>query len=319
MPKDGANYFDQLQEGELKLEQAKLLLAESQNRRDQIKVKIAEMGSGRVNQDGQVKTSLDERIEKQEEKVDELLLLYTDQHPDVINARFILESLKKRRLEELQEVQNDGGNGLGNNPVYQELQILLAGTEGDISSFRTRVAAMEKKQAELQRLVNIVPKIETELKRLNRDYEVHRKNYNELVARREKAKISEDVESGGDQVKFRIIEPPYVPSKSVYPNRPLFDLSALVIALGIGYGISLLISLFQPVFYSQNDLRNSLTTPILGAIKRFDTPDVLRKRRRNLTMFSLSNIVLVCVAGYLIHLHNQDVIILDRVQNLVLG
>lgn len=317
MPKDGKNYYDKLQEGKLELEQAKLLLAESQNRRKQVNLKITELIAGNESQEVRVKTNLDKRIEKQEERVDELLLLYTDEHPDVINARLIFESLKARRLNRQQEEQDNGVSTISNNPVYQELQIILAETEGDISSFSTRVVAMEKKQAELQRLVDIVPKIETELKRLNRDYEVHRKNYNELVARREKAKISEDVESGGDQVKFRIIEPPYVPSTSSYPNRPLLDLGALAAALGVGYGICLLIALFRPVFYSQKDIRNTFSTPILGSIRKYDTPDVLSKRRRNLALFSLCNTLLLCMAGYLVHLHSKDIVILSRIKDLV--
>jgi polysaccharide chain length determinant protein (PEP-CTERM system associated) len=309
MPKDGANYFDRLQEGTLNLEQAKLLLAEARNRREQIQLKIAELVAGNEIQEVKVITNLDIRIETQEVKVDELLLLYTDEHPDVINARLVLESLKTRKLDERQNEQIITSNKISNNPVYQELQILLAGIEGDISSFSTRVAAMEIKQSEIQKLVDIVPKIETELQRLNRDYEVHQNNYTQLVARREKARISEDVESGGEQVTLRVIEPPYVPSQSVYPDRVLLDLGALAAALAIGYGISLLVSLFQPVFYSQNDMRNTFATPILGSIRKFDTPEVLSKRRRNLALFSIGNTLLICLAGYLMHLHNNNIVI----------
>ena len=292
-------------------------MAEAKNRREQIQLKIAELIAGNEIQEVRVITNLDNRIERQEEKVDELILLYTDEHPDVINARLVLESLVARRLNELQNEQIIDSNTISNNPVYQELQILLAGIEGDISSFSTRVAAMEKKQAEIQKLVEIVPKIETELQRLNRDYEVHQNNYTQLVARREKAKISEDVESGGDQVTLQIIEPPYVPSKSVYPDRVMFDLGALVAALGLGYGISLLISFFQPVFYSQNDMRNTFATPVLGSIRKFDTPAVLGKRRRNLALFSMSNTLLICVAGYLMHLHNNNVAILSHLDVVI--
>ena len=144
------------------------------------------------------------------------------------------------------------------------------------------------------------------MQRLNRDYEVHKNNYTQLVARREKAKISEDVESGGDQVKLRIIEPPFVPSTAAYPDRVLLDLGALAVALAIGYGISLLISFFRPVFYSVSDMRNTFMTPILGSIKKFDTPDVLSKRRRNLALFSIGNTLLIGMAGYFIHLHNSN-------------
>jgi polysaccharide chain length determinant protein (PEP-CTERM system associated) len=315
MPKDGANYYDQLQESTVKLEQAELLLTESENRREKIRLQIAELKSGDQDVVASVKSSLDGRIENQEEKVDELLLLYTDEHPDVINARVVLKSLNERRLNELELLeQSDLSNSGSTNPVLQELQILLVQTEVDISSYSTRVAAMQRDRAKLQRLVDIVPKIETELKRLNRDYEVHRKNYNELVARREQAKIYEDVESGGDQVRFRVIEPANVPNEPEYPNRPLLDLGVLGAAIAIGYGVSLLISFFQPVFYNVKEIRSVLHTPILGSIRKFDTPQVLRKRRMNLTWFSLANLSLLSLAGFLIHLHHQDESILVLIQ-----
>jgi hypothetical protein len=89
----------------------------------------------------------------------------------------------------------------------------------------------------------------------------------------------------------------------------------------------LLISFFQPVFYKQNDMRNAFTTPILGSIRKFDTPAVLGKRRRNLALFSLCNTLLIGVAGYLMYLHNNDVVILNHldvviwrpISNLVFG
>jgi polysaccharide chain length determinant protein (PEP-CTERM system associated) len=318
MPKDGASYYGQLQQENLLLEQARLSLAESENRRDQIKLQIAELKSNVSGEEVSAKTSLDLRIEDQEGKVDELLLLYTEEHPDVINARHVLESLKERKQAELSETLNTNQGSIGKNPVYQELQILLAATEADISSYKTRVNSMEKKQRDLKRLIDIVPKIEADLERLNRDYEVHKNNYNQLVERREKAKISEDVEAGGEQVKFRIIEPPFAPQRPDFPDRPLFDAGVLLLALGIGYGVSLLISFFKPVFYNQYDIRNVMTTPILGSIKKFDTPGVLSKRRRNLALFSLINVSLVCVASYLIFLHSKDVVIIDRIKDLAL-
>jgi hypothetical protein len=44
---------------------------------------------------------------------------------------------------------------------------------------------------------------------------------------------------------------------------------------------------------------------------------VLNKRRRNLALFSSVNILLLCAAGYLIFLHSNDAIIIDRIKGLV--
>ena len=317
MPKDGANYYTQLQDVTAQLEKASLSLDESIKRRDKIQSQLDRLTSTENNE--AITSTYDQRISEQELKLEDLLLIYTPEHPDVINAEFVLDSLKKRREKELETLQKTNQFAISDNPVQQELQILLTESEADISSYTARVASFRKKQAELKKAVDIIPKIEAELQRLNRDYEVHKNNYTELVQRREQAKISEDVESGTEQVKFRIIEPPYVPLKADFPNRPLFDAAVLILALGAGYGISLLISLFQPVFYNQNDLRNFFDNAVLGAIRKFDTVEVLSKRRRNFLLFSAANVFLVSVVVVIMFVHGKGVNILSLVKGAVIG
>jgi len=332
MPKDGANYYTQLQESKVSLEQAILSLDESTNRRNKIKIQLDKLttqlnahqasdGTGNAINSNTTITNLDQRISEQEAKLEDLLLLYTDQHPDVINAKLVISSLKERRQKELEKVSKVSSSTAANteNSAYQELLVLLTQEEANISSYQTRVSSLKKKQKELKNLVDIVPQIEAELQRLNRNYEVHKKNYTDLVQRREQARISEDVESGTEQVKFRVIEPPFVSLAPKFPNRPLFDLGVIVIALGIGYGISLLISLIQPVFYNQKDLGAALGRAVLGTVNKFDTTEVLSKRRRNLMMFALANLLFVVVGVALIFIHSRGILILSTIQTKVMG
>ncbi len=323
MPNNGANYYSQLQDNSNRLEQAKLSLDESTNRRDKIKLQLESLKTTKAIENTSTSTtsSLDDRINDQETKLQDLLLLYTEQHPDVINAELVLESLKKRRDKEIEKTRKSKSDGVTDtgNPVYQELLILITQIEGDISTYKTRVASLERKQESLKNLVDVVPQIEAELQRLNRDYEVHKKNYNELVKRREQAKISEDVESGTEQVKFRVIEPPFASLTPKFPNRALFDSAVLILALGIGYGVGLLISLLRPVFYNQNELGTVLGYPVLGTVNKFDTAEVLSKRRRNLLMFSLANVLLVATGAVLIFVHSKGVLILSALQLKVMA
>jgi polysaccharide chain length determinant protein (PEP-CTERM system associated) len=316
MPRDGNNYYAQLQATETQLEGAELILSELKNRRDRIKIQIDELKSEEVEQGAVIKTDLDERIEDQEKRLDDLLLLYTEEHPDVINLQHVLKTLRERK--EMEAVQRTETKSITDNPVYQELQISLSSTEADISSVNTRVRSVRKKQGELKKLVDIVPKIEAELQRLNRDYEVHKRNYNELVARREQAKISEDVKSGSETVKFRIIEPPFVPQRPNYPNRVLFDLMVLLLGLGAGYGIAFVISFLQPVFYNPKDLMSQIGGSVLGAISKFDTPGVVYARRVKLVLYGFVNLAFFGTAGILIYMHLEGMEILQRLKTLVM-
>jgi hypothetical protein len=102
------------------------------------------------------------------------------------------------------------------------------------------------------------------------------------------------------------------------PNRPLFDAAVLMLAIGTGYGIGLLLSLFQPVFYNQKDLTRCIARAVLGAVSKFDTPNVLSRRRKNLVLFVFANLSFLCAGGILIFLHAQGMLILSRLQIMVM-
>ena len=335
MPKDGASYYSQYQDNGGLIETAQLSLAESIQRHSQVKNQLDKLKlsitaeSKKPPELAKITSTLDGPIKRQQLRLLDLLLLYTDQHPDVINAEVVLKAMNVRRIDELEQlekleklkklenIQKVSGPDT-NNPLVQELIFLLTETNADISSLKTRVSSLTGKRNELRMLIDVVPQIESDLKRLSRDYDVHKENYNELVQRREQARISDDVESGQDQVKFRIIEPPFVSSKPQYPNRPLFDVGVLIMALGIGYGVGLLISLFQPVFYNQREL-SSLGRAILGTVSKFDTVQVKAKRRRNLVMFILVNTLFLVVGLGLIFLHIKGIFILSKLQLMVMA
>ncbi|MBL7004559.1 MAG: hypothetical protein ISR69_11090 [Gammaproteobacteria bacterium] len=316
MPKDGASYYQELKQSTSNFERARLELQELTNRRDQLKLKLAELPT--VKQQKSIFNSkFQSRIDDIEGEIDDLLLLYTDEHPDVVSKNRILESLLKKKVQEEKEFnENEQVDVAMDNPVQQELTILLSEAEASMSSLKARVNAYSKKQQSLKEKVNIIPKIEAELARLNRDYLIHKNNYEELVERREKAKISEDVETGTEQVKFRIIEPPNVPSKASFPNRPLFDGAVLVLSLIIGYGIGLLRSLLQPVFYNGPQLQKFTNLPVIGAVNKLNTPQVTAKRKRDIAFFFLANILLILTSAAFVFAHLKGISLIDTLKAL---
>src|SRR5258708_25675881 len=72
------------------------------------------------------------------------------------------------------------------------------------------------------------PTVEAELSTLNRDYGVLRKNYDELIGRREAAKMADAVETTGEKIQFRIVDPPQIPSMPSRPPRLILKSAVLV-------------------------------------------------------------------------------------------
>ena len=169
---------------------------------------------------------LDGRIESQKKSLDALLLRYTDQHPDVVAARKLIEELEAQKSQEIQIRRKSVGNGpamagAGASPVMQQMKIALGEAEANVASLKARVSEYESRVQQLAAASRMLPQLETEYTQLNRDYDVNKKNYDALVARRESATMAVEMGATSGVADFRLIDPPTVPAKPSAPNRLL--------------------------------------------------------------------------------------------------
>ena len=197
-----------------------------------------------------------------EARLRELRTTLTDQHPDVIRQKELVETLR-----------HGGGGGPGRparsrsepNMVYQQLKVMLVTSEQDISSLTRQVADARSECARLEQIARDVPTVQAQSSNLNRDYDVLRKNYEELLARRESMRLSDAADTEADKVKIEVIDPPQVPQIPVSPRRPLMLSFVLLAGLGSGVGSVLLLGRLDRSFRSIKDLR-ALGYAVAGSI-----------------------------------------------------
>jgi len=236
---------------------------------------------------------LDGRLEALNKSLDALGQRYTDAHPDVIAVKRQIKELEDQKVEVLAarrkaaQASPEGrktGSSLQGNPVYQQLRVTLAETEAAVAQLRTRVAEYEGRLAKLRDSAKLAPQLEAEYTQLNRDYGVHKRNYESLVSRREQAEISGDMEnvSGAD---FRLIDPPRVSPQPVEPNRTLFLLAALFAAIGAGLFASFAASQIRPTYFDVRALREITQLPVLGSVTMLVGEAQKRRERRRLIGF----------------------------------
>jgi capsular polysaccharide biosynthesis protein len=108
--------------------------------------------------------------------------------------------------------------------------------------------------------IKTAPQLEAEASQLNRDYTINKKNYEDLVARRESAVMSGDLESASGVADFRLIDPPRVSNKPVSPNRLVLIAAAFLAAIGSGLAFA--------VYFNPGELRAQLELPVLGVVSR---------------------------------------------------
>jgi polysaccharide chain length determinant protein (PEP-CTERM system associated) len=295
----GGDFGGQLQMATDQLSQARLQLAEAEQARNaisrQIKGEPAKPGVEKVDV-GMVDPELEGRIAAAQKNLDALRLQYTEQHPDIIANRRLLEQLQSQRAE-LAKTKRSADPGAGYSPMLQQLNVSLSAAEAQVASMRARVSEYEGRVARLRSQSAEAPEIEAQLAQLNRDYQVNRDNYQKLVERRESARLSGDLSSATDMLTFRVIDPPTVPPQPSGPNRlRLFSL-VFAGALVAGLAAAFLMSQVRPTFMSQAALRDATGLPVLGSIGMNWTAEQTIKRKRRLAALGVSVLVLIGAYG----------------------
>jgi polysaccharide chain length determinant protein (PEP-CTERM system associated) len=304
---DGRDYFAQLSTLQEQLNVARLEVRVAEQARDALKRELA--GEDPVylpdNSSGSTPVpEIDGRIDTLKRQLDDMLRQYTDSHPDVVGTRRVIESLeaqKKKELDELaarRKADGSAGRSLANtNPVFQQIKVSLAEAEANVASLRARSSDLEGRYDKLKASAAMRPQVEAEFAQLNRDYEVQKRNYESLVARRESAALAGEMDAAAGVADFRIIDPPAVSPNPVAPNRMLILPLILIVALGGGAFVSFVVSQISPTFHDARMLREVSKRPVLGTVSMLLTPATTRQRRRSVALFASGVAGLVAVYG----------------------
>ena len=296
--KDSASQLGALRE---QLDQAKLDLREAENARDAAKAQIS---SGRPTGADPTAPSplndpalsvatpeIDARIDAQKRVLDGLLQRFTEQHPDVIGTRRLINDLEEQKRKEVEELRraalasSSASTGNPGNLIDREMKSLMAQSEVQIAGLRARVSEYVVRYQRAQESLKTTPKLEAEAAQLNRDYSIHRKNYEDLVARRESASMSGELEAASGVADFRLIDPPRVSAKPVSPNRLVLLATAFVAAIASGMFCAFAISQIRPVFHNAYDLRTQFELPVLGVVSRVMSSANKRREKVSLMRF----------------------------------
>lgn len=294
---DGKDSASRLAEISRQLETARLELREAENARDAARKQLDAERPGGVSgtlvtqsllQESAISVAtpeIDARIEAQKRALDGLLQRYTDQHPDIISTRRLLKDLEEQKRREVAELrkaamaapaQPQGGNA---SLALQEMGRLLATSEVQVAALKARVGEYQARYAAAREQSKTSPQIEAEAAQLNRDYGIVKKNYEDLVSRRQSAAMSGDLDMASGVVDFRLIDPPRVSPKPVSPNRMLLLAAGLGAALAAALAVAFAASQLRPVYNDAQELRAKTGLPLLGVVSMI-LSDEERKQER---------------------------------------
>jgi len=247
------------------------------------------------------------KLRTYQEQLSDLLTKFTDEHPDVKALR--------ARIADLQTNGNPDSSPddttvlspdeMASNPVYQDLKAQESRARIEVGTLQLQLAEQRQKLAELKKFADIIPQVEADLVKLNRDYGITKERYGALVERRESARLAQKVGNTNSELIFRVVEAPVVPLFPSGPNRLLLQTLVLLAALGAGLGWSIFRFMLYPTFVDFKQLQKMIDLPVLGAISLQVTPAKRHQRRVELATFMVGVVMMMIMYGGVVVFRQQ--------------
>jgi len=277
------------------IESLKLEIQDSESRINSIKEQLEQESKYQ-----QAKGKVEElRAKRQQlsDQLQQLRLLYQDSYPDVISVREQIQALD----EEIAALEFAGGAFSGGeqmeNPLYEELRKQQSVAEVELQTQKRRMQSLQRLLEEEYERAERVAANQAQLSELTRDMEVTRDVYEEMLQRKESARLSMTLDLEGQGVRYKIQEPasfPLQPSGLRY-----IHFAAVGPFLGFLAPLGLLFAyvFLDPHIRSAGSLQRQLPEGIelMGIIPHYHTPLTERLLRKDmLVLLGLSLVAMGC-------------------------
>ncbi len=235
-------------------------------------------------------------------QLDRLLLNYTEQHPDVVRIRHQMTDLQNAMAaEQDRRAKAPQGNSPFDdtqlNPLYQELRSQQAQTRREVAATESRMAIAESMLNDELNRSRRIAESESALAELTRDYEVNRDIYQDLLRRRENARVSMELDREERGLTLRVQDPATMPLRPTGLRFLHFAIGGLLFAFGVPLGLLFLRARFDPRIRSARQLQKATGLTLLTSVPMYHSPQDRRLQlKRNAMSIGMLAIVVLAYA-----------------------
>lgn len=234
------------------------------------------------------------RIAELQSRLETLRLSYHDNYPDIIQIKHQIEDLNQAIVEERQrrDVAKSIGKvvideGVINNPMYQQLKQELSQTRVNIEMLSARISEAKRQlQQELER-GRRVHGGEATLAELTRDYQVNRDIYQDLLKRRENARVSMNLDKEKQGLTIKTQEPATLPLSPSGLRFLHFVIGGLVLGMLLPLGLLYAKLQLDPRLRLGVLISEKYKVPLLAVVPHLWAPAETQAIRRELAWLSL--------------------------------
>jgi polysaccharide chain length determinant protein (PEP-CTERM system associated) len=239
-------------------------------------------------QDIQLAMTAAQQLEAAEKALDVLKLRYTADHPDVRKMERTIRDLRERVAQEAaRPAPPPPPPSATQSPAEQARQRRIRDAQADLDVIDRQLTVSQQEEARLRQLiaeyqqkVETVPKRESELVELTRDYDILKKTYDSLLTKREESKLSANLERRQIGEQFRILDPASLPAKAANQSTRLaFAVAPAAIGLAFGFLLTAFLEFRDSSFGHEADVARLLDLPVLALVPVMSSDTEKRRER----------------------------------------
>jgi len=255
------------------------------------------------------------RIADLTRQLETLRLSYHETYPDIVQLKQQIADLKDSLKQEQERARAnpkaaeaaDIDATTRSNPVYQKLQQALYNVHTNIKTLEARLEFNKDKLADLKKQSHDSQSAQSDMERLRRDYQVNQDIYEDLLRRRENARVSKNLDSQQQSeqqgLSIRVQEPAYLPHTPDGPNLLHFVLAGSGLGLAVPFGVLLLFLNLDPRIREASQLPPEARSLLLASLPHTYFGHQRQGERAALTVSLLLMLACAVSVGVLTWIH----------------
>lgn len=254
----------------------------------------------------EVANAQQQRLAEMQARLNTLRLSYTDTYPDIVQLKEQINTLRATiRRDASGESSEPKKTSTIRSDLYERLQRQIADQELLIKTLGARKLDQERRLDQEIARSSQVSKIVARLEELSRDRDVNRALYDQLLTRRERARVSLSLELENAGALFKVQEPPIIPLVPKGLRFLHFAIASLIFGFGIPIGMIIAWLVVDSRIRHEDNLDLGGEYTVFGSISTYHTPREVRQQRLAtalsvlLVSLSLAMVISISVSRYL--------------------
>lgn len=217
------------------------------------------------------------RLAELQKKQQELGLVYTDNHPEVVEIKNEIAAVKQQLKPGSRRADSSGAPSLEMEKISIELSS-LRGAENDQRRF------IASKQA----MLRSIPAARAGLEAVEREKNSQKLLYEQLMARYGQSEVTKQMEVQDKSMTFRIVDPAVLPTKPYSPDRVRIILLGIVGGVAASFGFLVLLDQLDKSVRNVESLK-ALGVPVLAVVPTIKNPiETQAARKRDYWFYGIA-------------------------------